>query len=397
MKICYLRTDLNAADITVGGSVTHVAEFVEAVLELGHELFVIAPGKLAAIDDTKVRFFGVPPWRPTVIASEAQEILYNVPLYAKGRGVVRREKPDFFYQRYSMHNMTGILLSRYMNVPLVLEVNNSEVVMRGKYNLLSYPEISGSFEKYTFDLADAIVVVSWLVKRDLMNMGVPEEKITITPNAVNPSKFHPDVDGAEVRKKYGLEGKTVVTFVGLFYPWHGVTILAETIPLIIKENPDVRFMLIGDGNERPNVVSAIRAAGVEDCVIFPGMVPHDKVPAFLAASDILVSPHAPFKDFFGSPTKIFEYMGMGRPIVVSNMGQMGDIIKHDVSGLLVEPGDREGLRDAILRLAADPALRARLGAQARKDAVENFTWSKNAETVVSIYEKLMATGKYRQR
>jgi glycosyltransferase involved in cell wall biosynthesis len=111
----------------------------------------------------------------------------------------------------------------------------------------------------------------------------------------------------------------------------------------------------------------------------------------LDACDILVSPHVPLADgsaFFGSPTKLFEYMAMGKGIVASQLGQIGDVLEYEKTALLVEPGNRIELSNAIQRLASSRDLRERLGSAARKAAIERHTWSHNAARVLNAYRNL---------
>ena len=115
-------------------------------------------------------------------------------------------------------------------------------------------------------------------------------------------------------------------------------------------------------------------------MIFTGPLPRDKVAEYLDASDILVSPHIPMPDgsrFFGSPTKLFEYMAMGKGIVASRLDQLAEVLVHDQTALLVTPGSVEELAEAILRLASDPSKRESLGAAARQAAVERHSWARN--------------------
>ena len=126
-------------------------------------------------------------------------------------------------------------------------------------------------------------------------------------------------------------------------------------------------------------------------VIFTGAVAHDRVPKLLDACDILVAPHVPLADgseFFGSPTKIFEYMAMGKGIVASRLGQIGEVLVDEETALLVEPGNVGELGNAIVRLIESETLRKRLGARAREVAEREHTWIHNAQRVLDAYQDL---------
>ena len=109
------------------------------------------------------------------------------------------------------------------------------------------------------------------------------------------------------------------------------------------------------------------------------------------ACDFLLSPHVPLEDgsdFFGSPTKLFEYMAMGKAIVASRLGQIGEVLSDEETALLVEPGNVPQLAEAIVRMANSAELRQRLGAAARMAAIERHTWKRNAQRVIDRYQSL---------
>jgi glycosyltransferase involved in cell wall biosynthesis len=126
-------------------------------------------------------------------------------------------------------------------------------------------------------------------------------------------------------------------------------------------------------------------------VIFTGPVEHGEVPSLLDACDILASPHVPLTDgseFFGSPTKLFEYMAMSKGIVASRLGQIGEVLRDNETALLVEPGNAKALAAAIQRLAESLSLRKCLGENARAVAVRSYTWKHNAQRVLDAYGSL---------
>ena len=115
-------------------------------------------------------------------------------------------------------------------------------------------------------------------------------------------------------------------------------------------------------------------------VIFTGMVSYNDIQYFLAICDILVSPHCLLsgnKEFFGSPTKIFEYMAIGKGIVASNLGQIGEVLENGKTAILVEPENIEELVNGILKLVNDERLRIQLGRKARKVVLNKYTWDRN--------------------
>jgi len=195
-----------------------------------------------------------------------------------------------------------------------------------------------------------------------------------------------------LKRSLGIdEDKVVVGFTGTFGEWHGIPQLTEAIDKILKYalSMNTHFLLIGDGKFKPEAESQIRHY---ENVTFTGVVPYSDIQHYLAICDILVSPHNPQvdgKEFFGSPTKVFEYMAMGKGIVASDLGQIGEVLKHNYSAILVEPGNVNQLVEAILKLVEDKELREQLGKRAREDVVANYTWEKNAERVMKALEWVM--------
>jgi glycosyltransferase involved in cell wall biosynthesis len=143
---------------------------------------------------------------------------------------------------------------------------------------------------------------------------------------------------------------------------------------------------MGNGLLHGEMRSALAVYEKTGEVIFTGSLPSDKVADYLDASDILVSPHIPMPDgsrFFGSPTKLFEYMAMGKGIVASRLEQLAEVLEHDRTGWLVTPGNVEELAEAIRHLALDPAKREALGTAARQAAVERHSWARNVSWALS--------------
>jgi glycosyltransferase involved in cell wall biosynthesis len=389
-RIAYLRTNLWPY-LKVGGSVTHISGFTSGILKIGYKLFFISSDLLENVNKDASPIFVVKPYFFDV-STKFSEILYNLFFIIKGLRILKAIKPDFLYQRYSRLNFSGVVLAKLMKIPLFLEYNSSKVFWEkysGRISLLF--ELIRSVETLNLKHADVIVVVSNAQKRKLLKEGIEPNRILVNPNCVDSEMFHPSTDPLDIRDRYRLRDKTVVGWVGIFSPWHGVDLLASTIPYVAKRNKNIHFVLIGEGQTRDEIERAIEEENLNTFVTFTGMVPHYEVPKYLAACDILVLSNTPFRDrseFFGSPIKLFEYMAMRKGIVASNLGQIGEILRHNDNAYLVKPGDRRELVRGILELAKDNVLRNRLGRKARKDVVAKYTWKQNAKRVIDAYEEI---------
>jgi glycosyltransferase involved in cell wall biosynthesis len=214
-------------------------------------------------------------------------------------------------------------------------------------------------------------------------MGVSPRRIALAPNGVDPALFDPDrflSKAQELRERLAIAPKeTIVGFLGTFGPWHGTMILSQAIPMVVRSNPAIRFLVIGEGSGRAAFESSLAASGASSAVVMTGAIPHHAVPEYLTACDILVSPHVPMPNgerFFGSPTKLYEYMAIGRPIVASRLEQLEQVLSHGETALLVPPADAEALARAIVELAADPKRARTLGRAARATACERHTWTR---------------------
>ena len=378
-RLLYLRSQWWLG-LEGGGSVAHTAGVIGGLEEAGVQVQVVSSDSLAGVH-APTRVVAPEVWFDGA-ARELEELAYNVPFLL----AAWRSPADVLYQRHTTFNVAGAVLSRLRRRPLVLEFNSSEV-WKGRYwGGLRRERLAQRVERINLRAADHVVVVSEPLRASLVDMGVPRHKILVNPNGVDPRVFRPDVDARHVRSRWDLEGAVVIGFSGTFGVWHGIPTLAAVLQRVLDQRPSVRWLLIGDGPLR-GVIDA--AAGADPRVARPGLVPHHQMPSYLAACDVLVSPHGRQADggeFFGSPTKLFEYMAAGRAIVASRVGQISQVLEHERSALLVPPDDPDALGAALLRLVDHAELRQRLASNARADAIERHTWRQNAQRVLDVLD-----------
>ena len=206
-RIAYLRTD-HWFGLRAGGSVGHVSGVANGFHKLGYEIFFVSTDKLALIDETKTPIHVVKPSGLFRNVPEVPEIAYNDKFVQEAKRVFTDKKPDLIYQRYSLNNCAGLVLSSEFNIPLVLEYNGSFVWMAEHWGRgLKLKKIATLIEETNLKYADLIVVVSKAMKDELIARNVDECRILVNPNCVDAERFSPDIDESEIRKKYGIEKK----------------------------------------------------------------------------------------------------------------------------------------------------------------------------------------------
>ncbi len=389
LKIAYFRTTPSAGTVP-GGATSHINGVVKGLISLGADVLFVGNDIVSGIPDTDAEFRKIDPF-PDVMPRAAFDVFNGLKFSDEAKQIVTGEKPSFVYERYSRFSIAGVEASTAAGVPLFLEYNGSEVWVGKHWDSTAKLDLLERYEDANLAHATRIFVVSDVEQNTLIERGVPAEKIVVNPNGVDPEKFKPGVGGDEIRRQLGVQDDELLAgFLGTFGPWHGVLELANAIALIPKSTR-LKFLMVGDGSLRKEVQKRLAASDDLDRVIFTGSISHDEVPAHLDACDILVSPHIPLAEgaaFFGSPTKLFEYMAMGKGIVASRLGQIGDVLSDGETALLVEPGDPNQLARTIERLAGNGDLLTRIGKASRQAAVERHTWRQNAERVLETYRNL---------
>jgi glycosyltransferase involved in cell wall biosynthesis len=311
--------------------------------------------------------------------------------------MLERIEPDFIYQRYDAFAWLGVEAAERAGVPAVLEWNSSEVWTRAHWhapNRLKHafdPLLRG-IERYVVERPAVVAAVSRRAAEMALAAGADPERVLVVPNAVDIEAIDwalgPDAARATAPRS---PRPPRVGWVGSFGSWHGAEVLVRALALL---GPEVSGLFIGDGPARPTCQALAEELGVADRIEWTGLLANAEAIRRLADCDVLASPHVPLpgQAFFGSPTKLFEFMAIGRPIVASRLEQIGELLDDGETALLFEPGDVEGLARAIdAVLESDERGRA-LGEAARRLAESAHRWEHRAQAILRMLAAGERTG-----
>ena len=418
MKILYVCSDPSITPGSRGGGfTTHMEETIHSLRKLGHEVVVLdtkAVGGGNAAASTTARSEAsetgssalagpagrVPP--PSlvrrrlprgvrVLVRDTLYCLHNVRFRRTVESLLRQRSDfDFVYERYSIYQFATSSATRKWHIPLILEFNASIDEMELNDGLGLRPA-AAAVEKLVTSRADAVLTVSGVLKQHLVGRGVAGDRVHVLHNAASLEKFSPAVDGAAVRRRFGFSDEDIVVgFVGGFSVWHGAHLLLDAAPRALQRNKHIRFLMVGGREGHPRFEDFKRGAverGMEEAFRFSGEVARERVPEHIAAMDVCVIPWA---TEYGSPTKTFEYMAMGKALVAPAVAALREVLEHGKSALFVETGNVVQIADALAALAGDPALRAALGGNARKLVEQKHNWDRNASEVVATARTVIA-------
>jgi glycosyltransferase involved in cell wall biosynthesis len=276
---------------------------------------------------------------------------------------------------------------------------------------MRYERLALGAEEASLRHAHLVVTVSDVLRDELVERGVEPRRIVSYPNCIAPDTFDPAAwtgQATELRSRLGFAPDDVlVMFLGTFGQWHGAEVLASAIRKLADEQPSwlldkrLRFVLVGDGLKMPEVRKILDSDVCSRVVTLTGLVPQREAPAYLRMADIVVSPHVANADgskFFGSPTKLFEYMAMGKPIVASDLDQIGEVLQNGLRSeslparepagtesevaLLCPPGSEDAIIRGLRFLVERPGWRGVLGGNARKEALNKYTWKHHVDAIL---------------
>ena len=274
--------------------------------------------------------------------------------------VIEREKPDVLHAHSPcLNGIAALRAGKRHRLPVVYECRAfwedaaADHGTSGEWGLRY--RLTRAMESYVFKNADAVTTICEGLRKDIIGRGIPAEKVTVIPNAVDISRFSAE-RGADqtLANELGLAGKSVLGFIGSFYAYEGLPLLLDAMPAILKGSPDICLLLVGGGPQEQLLKQKTEEMGLTHAVIFTGRVPHDEVHHYYDLIDIFVYPrlHMRLTDLV-TPLKPLEAMAQKRLVVASDVGGHKELIEDGKNGMLFNADSANDLAQTVLKLLSD--------------------------------------------
>jgi glycosyltransferase involved in cell wall biosynthesis len=360
----------------VGGIESHVLSLSKALIERGHEVAVFTSRYDKHLSENEV-IEGIEVNRvKPALNLFTTPLIPNVKkklLKAKG-DVVHAHLPPPFAEYYASR------ACKRTKIPFVITYHCDPEIP----NILSRPLTNiyrRTFGYYALIHSNKIIVHTQTYSATSRALWTFEPEII--PSAIDINRFHPDNDGSKVREKHHLKDKKIVLYVGRFVYHKGLEHLIEASTQLDK---DVYYILVGSGEYLKTMKKLISKYHTEKQFVFPGYVPSEILPQYYAAADVLVLPSVLRLEAFG--LVIVEAMASGKPVVISDIPGVREVISDNIHGFLAEPANPNDLALKLKRLLDDQNLRIKFGRAGRKKVEKAFNWDSVVKNVEKVYKSV---------
>lgn len=310
--------------------------------------------------------------------------------------IVRLESPDVLHVHSPcLNGLAALPIARRYGLPIVYEVRSlwedaatdSGLCHEGD---LRY-RLTRGLETYVCKRVDRVVTICEGLRGEIAARGIARSRITVAPNSVDLERFARSGarDPAPARRTCLSPAKTL-GFIGTFFPFEGLTVLLGAVPLILQEEPQARFVLVGDGPELGSLRALARRMGLERSVIFVGRVPHRAVESYYELIDVLIYPRISKRiTELVTPLKPLEAMAQGKLVVASDVGGHREMIFPPRNGRLFVAGDPRSLARACLELLRSPEDWPDLTRNALAYVAQARSWETNVGVYSQLYGELL--------
>ena len=369
---------------------------------MGWETFHLTSPKHAAPSDPieevdGLRFYRTD-WKPGFLRRTpiAREISLMRATRRRLAEVARAVKPDILHVHSPVLNaLPALSVGRSMNIPVLYEIRAfwEDAAVDHGTSRQGGPRYLATRALETFALrrANHVTTICEGLRQDIVARGIPEDKVTVIPNAVDVDAFEFDMTpDLALKAELGLSDCVVVGFIGSFYAYEGLDLLLAALPNVLQRQPAVRLLLVGGGPDEGALRALAERLGVAAKVVFAGRVPHHDVHRYSSIVDVFAFPrHSIRLTELVTPLKPLEAMAHGRLVIASDVGGHKELIRDGETGVLFRADDAASLSDAIVRLLGEPERWPRLVKQGRAFVERERTWAASVARYRAIASSLV--------
>ena len=310
--------------------------------------------------------------------------------------VIEEIRPDILHAHSpALNGLAALRVASWFSLPVVYECRafwEDAAVDHGtsRENGLRY-RATRALETYVFRRSQGVTTICEGLRRDIITRGIPAEKVEVIPNAVDIQRFQAaDEPDPQLRTELGLNGKRVLGFIGSFYAYEGLPLLIESLPLMLRKNPDIVLLLVGGGPQEGSLRELAKRLQLDGRIIFVGRVPHEQVKRYYDQVDILIYPRYSIRlTELVTPLKPLEAMAQGRLVVASDVGGHKELIDDRKTGWLFKAGDANELARTVLELLDSPESWSGIRDAGRKFVEEERNWQKSVGRYAAVYERVL--------
>jgi len=315
--------------------------------------------------------------------------------------VIALERPDLLHAHSpALDGLAALSAGKRHGLPVVYECRafwEDAAVDHGTTSegSLRY-RLTRAMETYVFRRADAVTCICEGLRADIVARGVPAERVTVIPNAVDIASFGASAGyDAELAAQVGVVGRPVIGFLGSFYAYEGLDLAIDALPLIRQQVPDLVLLLVGGGPQEANLKAQAERLGMADNVRFTGRVPHEQVQRYYDLVDVLVYPrHAMRLTELVTPLKPLEAMAQRRVLVASDVGGHRELISDGLTGRLFKAGDEKAFAQVVVDTFAMRDRWDEFRRAGREFVEKQRNWAASVARYQGVYGRLLGAGPY---
>jgi glycosyltransferase involved in cell wall biosynthesis len=277
------------------------------------------------------------------------------------------------------------MVAKKCKKPFIVTQHNTFIDYKSFLNIVE--QLNDQFiGKSVLKNADRIATVSKETKKYVLRLGADKTKTQVIYNGVDTDFFRP-VNKTQSREKLGLpKNRKIVLSVRRLVYKNGLDTLIESVPHVARNRPDVLFVVAGKGPSRKLIEDRIKELGISQNIKLAGFVPDELLPVYYDAADIFMLPSASGE---GLPLVLLEAMACGVPVIATAVGGTPEILEHMKNGVLVPPMNPEAMAEATSKLLSEENLGTTIGAEARRNVENKFTWTENVRQLQKIYSEFV--------